>query len=94
VPEVLTHSMRTPRQTDLRRALLTVLANVPSGYLLPTPLVQSGAARVVIPEPTTTEFEGELRAADSARLIVGVVGEDATRWKLTDAGRAWLAEHP
>lgn len=86
--------MRTSRQTDLRRALLTVLANVPAGYLLPSQLVQSGAARVVIPEPTATEFESELRAADSARLIVGVVGEEATRWKITDSGRAWLAEHP
>lgn len=86
--------MRTPRQTDLRRAILTVLAALPTGYLLPTDLVSSGAARIVIPEPTTAEIESEIRFADVGRLIVGVVGEDSTRWKLTDAGHAWLAEHP
>ncbi len=86
--------MRTPRQTTIRRAILTSLAHLPAGYMLPTDLLQRDVARLVPQEPTTSEFEAELRAADTEHLIVGIAGEDAIRWKNTDSGRAWLAEHP
>lgn len=91
---MLTTLMRTPRQTAIRRSLLTSLSHLPAGYMLPTDLVQKDTARTVPQEPTTSEFEAELRAADTEHLIVGIAGEDATRWKITDAGRAWLVEHP
>lgn len=86
--------MRTPRQTKLRRALLQALAAVPAGYLLPDDLVRAESARLVVPAPTTSELDAEIRAADTERLILGVQGEDSVKWKLTDAGRAWLVEHP
>jgi hypothetical protein len=86
--------MRTARQTNIRRAVLSALDAVPGGYLLPDDMLRADAARLVTPRPTTAELDAELAAADAARLILGVPGEEATKWKLTDAGRAWLAEHP
>jgi hypothetical protein len=86
--------MRTSRETSLRRALLQALRSVPAGYLLTDDILRADAARMVAPAATTAELDEEIRAADTARLIVGIPGEDAVRWQITDAGRVWLTMHP
>lgn len=87
--------MRSRRQTDIRRALLQVLALMPEGVLIPDRLLFADAQRAMLPPaPTVAELETEIREADAARLIVSVLGEDAVIRKLSAAGRAWLAEHP
>jgi hypothetical protein len=86
-------TMRTARETAIRRALLQALRAVPAGYLLPDDILRADAGRMVAPAATTAELDGEIRDADKARLIVGIPGEDDIRWQVTDAGRAWLAMH-
>ena len=77
----------------LRRGLLQALAAIPPGYLLPEDTLRADAARVVIPRPTTAALDQELAALDSQRLIIGVDTEEGRKWRIADAGRAWLAEH-
>lgn len=87
--------MRNTRETTVRRALLQVLALMPAGVVISDRLLRADAQRLVLhPTPTTAELDAEIRAADAARLIVSVPGEDDYMRKITDAGRAWLAEHP
>ena len=86
--------MRDPRQTKIRRAILTALAVIPQGFLLPQDTLFGDTARLVLPPPSLAEFERELNAAQLARLVAGTAGEDAMKWKLTDAGRLWLDENP
>jgi len=86
--------MRTARQTDIRRALLKVLCMVPEGYMLPERLLRAEAARLLVPPaPTTAELDAEIRDADTVRLVIGLPSEDCLEYKISTAGRAWLAEH-
>jgi len=86
--------MRTIRQTSLRRALLQVLSWVPDGYTLPDRTLCADASRLVTPAPTQAELDAEIREADTARLIVGIPGEDSIQRQITDAGQLWLAKNP
>jgi hypothetical protein len=86
--------MRTPRQTALRRALLQALAPMPEHLPLPGRVLRADAARLVHPPATTAELDAEIRAADQARLLVSLPGEDDWQHTLTDAGRLWLARNP
>lgn len=87
--------MRSPRQTAIRRAILRVLSLMPEGIVIPDRLLRADAQRLVLPPaPTTAELDAEIAAADTARLITSIQGEDDTLRKLNDAGHAWLAEHP
>lgn len=86
--------MRTRRQTDLRRALLLALSYVPASHLLREDTLCADAARMVSVRPTQAELGAEISAADAENLITGILGEDCRKWKLSDAGRAWLAENP
>jgi hypothetical protein len=82
-----------PRKMKIRRAILLALADIPDGLLLPDDLLRTEAGRLVAPRPTAAEFDEQITSADAGRLIIGVVGEEGTKWKLADPGRAWLAEH-
>ena len=84
--------MRTARQTDIRRALLLALEACGS-WLLPDALLRGNASRQLVPAPTTAELDAEIRAADTEHLMTGVQSETGAKWKLADAGRAWLAEN-
>ena len=84
----------TVRVLNIRRALLQALKNMPQGILMPTHMLFADARRLVLPAPTAAELEEELQAADDVRLITGITTDEGTKWKLSDAGRAWLAEHP
>ena len=86
--------MRNARQTAVRRALLQVLALMPEGVMIPDRLLFADAQRMIAVPPTTAELEAEIRAADTAKLVTSVIGEDAVMRKLTLAGGAWLIEHP
>ncbi len=86
--------MRTTRQTNVRRAVLSALAAMPVGILATDELLRNDARRECVPAPTTAELDVEIRAADTTRLIAGIEGETGTKWKITDAGRLWLAENP
>ena len=86
--------MRTARQTKVRRAVLKALECVPADFLLPEDTLRADARRLVLPAPTTAELDYEIAVADAQRLITGVQAEDSTKWKLSDGGRAWLAENP
>lgn len=87
--------MRSRRQTDIRRAVLRVLSLMPEGVVIPDRLLRADAQRMMLPPaPTTAELDAEISAADTARLITSVQGEDDTMRKINEAGRAWLAEHP
>ena len=84
--------MRTTRQHRLDRACLRVLANC-GDYLLPDANLRDEIGMLVVPSPTTAELDDTIRHHDSSRRLIGVQGETGTKWKLNDAGRAWLAEH-
>lgn len=84
--------MRTARQTDIRRALLSALEACGT-WLLPDALLRGNASRQLVPPPTTAELDVEIRAADTEHLMTGVQAETGPKWKLADAGRAWLAEN-
>ena len=86
--------MRNKRQTDARRALLQSLALMPRGLPMPDRLLRADAQRAVIPAATTAELDAEIRAADAARLLISLPGEDDMQHIISDAGRLWLAEHP
>ncbi len=62
-------------------------------YLLPRSLLCGEAARLVVPPPTVAEVESAIAYHELQRRIVGVTGETEAKYKITDAGRAWLAEH-
>ncbi len=86
--------MRTTRQLKIDRAVLHALALIPEGYLAPQSLLHGDAARLVLPRPSTAELDEAVAHADASHRIVGVHGEEGVKWKISDAGRAWLAEHP
>ena len=84
--------MLNRRQFKIRRALQAA-ADIPDDLMLPDDLLRAEAGRLVVPKPTTAEFDEQIKAADAARQLIGVVSESGTKWKLGTAGRAWLAEN-
>lgn len=84
--------MRTTRQHKIDAAVLQALANV-GEYLLPQSVLAADVGRLVVPRPLTSELEAALKYHDEQRRIIGIQGETETRWKLSDLGRAWLAEN-
>lgn len=86
--------MRTQRQFKIHRALLDALAAISGGYLLPEDILRADASRLVVPAPSTAEIDEELRRADRERRVTGIESETGMKWKITDVGRAWLAENP
>lgn len=45
------------------------------------------------PRLTSTEFDDALRALDRDRLITSVQAARGMKYKINDAGRAWLSEN-
>jgi hypothetical protein len=84
----------TTREVKIHRALLAALHDIPGNLMLPDDLLRAEAARLVVPRPTASELDAQLLNAERERRITGVYTEEGTKWKLADAGRAWLAEHP
>ncbi|MEO0510563.1 MAG: hypothetical protein AAF065_11965 [Verrucomicrobiota bacterium] len=45
------------------------------------------------PRLMATEFDDGLRLADDRRLVTSVSSERGTKYKINDAGQAWLSEN-
>jgi hypothetical protein len=86
--------MLTPRAFKIHRALICTLQNVPDVYLLPEQTLYEDTARAVLPRATQAEFDQELRRAEREGRIIGLVSpEEGTKWRITEVGKLWLAEH-
>jgi hypothetical protein len=86
--------MRTPRDIDLQRAILTALAAVPADLLLGDETLRADAARLVHPRAAHAELDAGIAYLDGKRRIAGITGETGMIWQITDAGRLWLAQNP
>jgi hypothetical protein len=84
----------TPRDIKVHRAILNALKAMPADILLPDDLLRADVARLVFPRPTLVEVDQQLLDCERDRHITGIYTDEGTKWKLADAGRAWLAEHP
>lgn len=85
--------MRDARQHRIDRAILRTLSNC-GNYLLPDSILRDEISLLVVPSPTTGELDNSIGYLDTGRLITGVLAETGKKWKLSDGGRAWLAENP
>lgn len=84
---------RTARQYRLDRAIARVLANC-GAYLLPqSALIDEVGLLVTAPRPAQSEVEESIKHHDSSGRLTGIQGETETKWKLSDAGRAWHQEN-
>lgn len=81
------------RHFQLKRALLRALEECGAYAVTETPLVEAARLKVDHLRPTVAECDAALRDIETARLGVAVPSERGRKWKLTDAGRLWLAEN-
>ena len=52
-----------------------------------------GDVEMTTPRLTATEFDDELAAIDRARLVTSVQSARGLKYKINDAGQAWLSEN-
>lgn len=77
---------------SLERTILEVLADQ-EGLLVPERTVFSDANLRLATTVTQTECNRALQSLEAKRQVIGLSTEDAgTKWKITGAGRARLAE--
>lgn len=81
---------RTSREHRLDRAVAMALRDAGS---LPEALLIDELGLRVRPAPLRSEATEAIRHADSTGRIVGIQGETGPRYKLTEDGRLWMAEH-
>lgn len=80
------------RQQLIHRIILDSLNNLPEDYLQTDAALRATVCMIVVPRPTTQELDSALRDLDTRRLITTVHNQDTgTKYSLTDAGRAVLA---
>ena len=84
--------MRNRRQHTIDRALARILEDA-SPYLMPEQALREEIASRVTPRPTTTELDDALRHADAERRLTSLAADTGPKHKLSDIGRAWLAEN-
>lgn len=80
------------RKLQIRRTLLASLSDC-GGFLMPGPTLQR-YAEMAVPDLLLSEYESELKWLESEHLVLAVrpgLG-GPPKWKITDAGRAALAE--
>ncbi len=78
---------------NLQLTILTVLRNA-DGLMLPKATL-SAEATLLSPRTTLGDIDAAIRSLESAREITGVANSDVpggSRWRITDAGKARLAE--
>jgi hypothetical protein len=83
-----------PFPPHLRVEILRVL-DACQGYLLPQSTLHNQLRLFLAPAPDEAELRAALKslAAQSLALSVESSLDGATRWKITDRGRALLLEH-
>lgn len=86
--------MRSLRQQDIQRAVLTALDRIPAPYLMPEDLLLGDTARQLLPRPTVGEISHEIQFADETRRLSGLMTEEGMKYQITDAGRLWLRDNP
>lgn len=84
--------MRTSRQHTLDRAVIRILLQV-ANFSLPEVELLDGIARATTPRALLSEAEETVRWQESHRRILGLRTETGVKWKITDEGRAYAAEH-
>ena len=82
--------MRTSRQNDVQRAVLTALSRIPAGFLMTEDMLLADSARQLLPRATVGEISAEIQHADLLRRLSGIQTEDGTKYQITDGGRLWL----
>jgi DNA-binding PadR family transcriptional regulator len=83
----------TERTFFIKRALLLALEECGEKPVQESALRMSIEVKVDFLEPTTAEIDTVLRAIDRDRLCVSLPSERGPKYRLTDAGRLWLAEN-
>jgi hypothetical protein len=83
---------RTEQQQRIDRTLIRVLLNL-GDYLLPEKSLAAEIELSTHPRPTASEIAEAIRHADSRQRIVSIRSETGLKWKLTELGRAWVAEN-
>jgi len=85
--------MRSRRQYRIDVACAQELVDCGTHYLLPDDALRQGIALRITPRPTTSEVDESIKFMDGERRILGIQADTGPRWKVTDVGRAWLAEN-
>lgn len=80
---------------NLHLDILRVLKNC-NGYLLPEPSLLNDLRLSCVPPPTVSEFCDGMVFLELRKLITSIRPElgGPLTWRITDAGRAELANHP
>lgn len=81
----------TDREYLIRRNILRQLSAA-DGMLCLAAHLQTDV-EMATPRLTSTEFDGALAAIDRERLVTSVASVRGTKYKINDAGQAWLAEN-
>jgi hypothetical protein len=81
-------------QLKLRIAVLRILSEIDL-LLMPEPDLLGQCRIEVVPPPTVVEFSEALRFLESNGLIISARGSlgGPIKWKITEAGKATLAEN-
>lgn len=82
--------MIDPKQ--LERTILLVLADQPANVMQPQPTLHNEVMARLNRGVTNADFEARLIALQNKNQIIGVSGDDYTRWKISPNGHARLAE--
>lgn len=81
----------TDREHLLRRNILRALAAC-GDYLILAAQLQAEVG-LLTPRLAATEFDDALQSAEDARQVTSVESERGRKYKINDAGRAWLSEN-
>ena len=83
--------MRNRRQSQVDRAVAECLRDA-EPYALPESILKADAGRKVVPRALESELAEAIRYHDGAGRLVSDPGEVEHYFKLSQAGRMWLAE--
>lgn len=78
----------------IKRALLRTLHDCGGFPVTEETLRDQASIKLDFLQPTTAELDAGLGTIDTERLSVALPSEAGRKFKLTDAGRLWLAENP
>jgi hypothetical protein len=82
------------RRFFIKRALMRTLEDCGNYAATDSAVRASVGIKIDHLSPTTAEIDEQLRVIDRDRLAVSLQSERGPKYKITDAGRLWLAENP
>lgn len=77
----------------IKRAVLRALEDCGDFPVTEAALREHVTIKIDHLRPTTAELDAVFRSLDTLRLVVALPSERGPKFRLTDAGRLWLAEH-